>query len=240
MKEIRKLLEAGHIREIQYPEWLANVDLVKKSNGKWRMCVDFTDLNTACPKDSYHLPNIDTLVDKVSGCGLLSFMDAYSGYNHIRMHLEDQDKTAFMGIKANFCYKVMPFGLKNAGATYQIMMDMIFRPMLRRNVEAYVDDMVVTSTTRGRHAQDLQELFDIINKYQLNLNPEKCVFGFKAGKFLGFMLIGRGIETNPDKCLAIINMKSPSCLREAQQLTGRMASLARFLAKSSDKGFPYF
>jgi len=239
-EEIVKLQEAGHIKEIQYPEWLANVVMVKKANGKWRMCVDFTDLNAACPKDSYPLPNIDSLVDRVSGCGLLSFMDAYSGYNQIRMHSEDEDKTAFMGTKANFCYRVMPFGLKNAGATYQRMMDRILQPMLGRNVEAYVDDMVVTSVSGNNHADDLQELFDTINKYQLRLNPEKCVFGVKAGKFLGFMLTERGIEANPDKCMAIINMKSPSCIREVQQLTGRMAALARFLAKSGDKGHPYF
>jgi len=156
------------------------------------------------------------------------------------MHPSDEDKTAFMGIKANFCYKVMPFGLKNAGATYQRMMDKILQPMLGRNVEAYVDDMVVTSAGNGTHALDLQELFDTINKYQLKLNPEKCVFGVKAGKFLGFMLTERGIEANPDKCLAIINMRSPGCMKEVQQLTGRMAALSRFLARSGDKGRPYF
>jgi len=214
--------------------------MVKKTNGKWRMCVDFTDLNAACPKDSYPLPNIDSLVDRVSGCGFLSFMDAYSGYNQIRMHPEDEDKTAFMGTKANFCYRVMPFGLKNVGATYQRMMDTILQPMLGRNVEAYVDDMVVTSTNEKEHSGDLQELFDTINKYHLRLNSEKCVFGVKAKKFLGFMLTERGIEANPDKCATIINMKSPSCVREVQQLTGRMAALARFLAKSGDRGRPYF
>jgi len=103
----------------------------------------------------------------------------------------------------------MPFGLKNAGATYQRMMDMILRPMLGRNVEAYVDDMVVTYANGRGHAQDLQELFDTINKYQLRMNPKKCVFEVKDGKFLGFMLTERGIEASPDKCLAIINMKSP-------------------------------
>jgi len=238
--EIKKLTEAGHIKEIQYPEWLANIVMVKKANGKWRMCVDFTDLNLACPKDSYPIPNRDILVDRVSGCGLLSFMDAYSGYNQIRMHPADEDKTAFMGTKSNFCYKVMPFGLKNAGATYQRMMDRILQPLLGKNVESYVDDMVVTSTGNESHATDMQEIFSTINKYQLKLNPEKCVFGVKAGKFLGFMLTERGIEANPDKCQAIINMKSPSCVKEVQQLTGRMAALSRFLAKSGDKGHPYF
>jgi len=191
-EEVRKLLEAAHIREIQYPTWLANVVMVKKSNGKWRMCVDFTDLNNACPKDSYPLPNIDALVDNASGCALLSFLDAYSGYNQIKMHSLDEDKIAFMGEMANYCYRVMPFGLKNAGATYQRLMDRILVSMLGRNVHAYVDDIVVTSVEEKRHQGDLEELFVTINKYRLKLNPEKCVFGVKAGKFLGFLLTERG------------------------------------------------
>jgi len=92
-EETQKLLSAGHIREIQYPEWPANVVLVKKANGKWRMCVDFTDLNKACLKDSYPLPNIDALVDSASGCKMLSFLDAFSGYNQINMHPRDESKT---------------------------------------------------------------------------------------------------------------------------------------------------
>jgi len=112
--------------------------------------------------------------------------------------------------------------------------------MLDRNVEAYVDDMVVTSISNSNHAQDLQELFNTINKFQLRLNPEKCVFGVKAGKFLSFMLTERGIEANPDKCSAIINMVSPRSVKEVQRLTGRMTSLSRFLSRSGDRGRPYF
>jgi len=111
--ETQKLLTAGHIREIQYPEWLANVVLVRKSSGKWRMCVDFMDLNKDCPKDSYPLPSIDALVDTASGCKLLSFLDAFSGYNQIKMHPMDEEKTAFMTERSCYCYKVMPFGLKD-------------------------------------------------------------------------------------------------------------------------------
>jgi len=123
--ETQKLLAAGHIREIQDPEWLANVVLVNKSNGKWRMCVDFTDLNKACPKNSYPLSSIDALVDSASGCKLLSFLDAFSGYKQIKMHPIDEEKTAFMTERSCYCYKVMPFGLKNAGATYQRLMDKV-------------------------------------------------------------------------------------------------------------------
>ena len=104
-EETQKLLSAGHIREIQYPEWLANVVLGKKGNGKWRMCVDFTDLSKACPKDSYPLPNIDALVDSASGCKMLSFLDAFSGYNQIKMHPRDESKTTFMTETYNYCYR---------------------------------------------------------------------------------------------------------------------------------------
>ena len=144
-EETKKLLSVGHIREIQYPEWLANVVLVKKENGKWRMCVDFTDLNKACPKDLYPLPSIDALVDSALGCKMLSFLDAFSRYNQMKMHPRDECKTAFMTETCYYCYKVMSFGLKNAGATYQRLMDKVLAPMLGRNVQAYVDDMVVTS-----------------------------------------------------------------------------------------------
>ena len=160
--ETQKLLSAGHIREIQYPEWLANVVLVKKANGEWRMCVDFTDLNKACPKDSYPLPSIDALVDSASGSKVLSFLDAFSGYNQIKMHPRDESKTAFMTETCSYCYKVMPFGLKNAGATYQRLMDKVLAPMLGRNVYAYVDDMVVASQNRVQHMADLEELFNTI------------------------------------------------------------------------------
>jgi len=149
------------------------VVLVKKASGKWRMCVDFTDLNKACPKDSYPLPSIDALVDNASGCRLLSFLDAFSGYNQIMMHPRDECKTAFMTELSCFCYKVMPFGLKNAGATYQRLMDRVLAPMLGWNVQAYVDDMVVTSQQKEQHLADLEELFTTIAKYRLKLNPEK-------------------------------------------------------------------
>jgi len=224
--ETQKLIAAGHIKEIQYPEWLANVVLVKKSNGKWRMCVDFTDLNKACPKDSYPLPNIDALVDSAAGCKLLSFLDAFSGYNQIKMHPMDEEKTAFMTERSCYCYKVMPFRLKNAGATYQRLMDKVFAPMLGRNVQAYIDDMVVTSLEKSQHVADLEELFVTIAKYKLKLNPEKCIFDVEAGKFLGFLLTERGIEANPDKCAAILAMRSPATVKEVQQLTGRMAAVS--------------
>jgi len=155
--------------------------------------MDFTNLNKAYPKDSYPLPSIDALVDSASGCRLLSFLDAFSGYNQIRMHPRDECKTTFMTELSCYCYKVMFFGLKNAGATYQRLMDRVLAPMIGRNVQAYVDDMVVTSQVKDQHVVDLEELFTTIAKYRLKLNLEKCVFGVEAGRFLGFLLTERGI-----------------------------------------------
>ena len=141
---------------------------------------------------------------------------------------------------ASYCYKVMPFGLKNAGATYHRLMDMILTPMIGRNVQAYVDDMVITSEEKDQHIVDLEELFTTIVKYNLKLNPKKCVFRMEVGKFVGFLLTERGIEANPDKCATIIGMRRPVSVKEVQQLTGCMAALSRFLSASGDKGYPYF
>ena len=144
-EEVHKLTLTKFIREVYYPDWLANVVIVKKANGKWRMCMDFTDLNKAFPKDSYPLPCINQLVDSTAGHKLLSFMDAFSRYNQIRMDKVDQEKTSFVTSQGLFCYKVIPFGLKNARATYQRLVNHMFRPQIGRNVEVYVDDMLVKS-----------------------------------------------------------------------------------------------
>ncbi|XP_072064486.1 uncharacterized protein [Arachis hypogaea] len=181
LEETQKLLNTGFIKELRYSTWLANVVLmVKKNNGKWRMCVDYTNLNKACPMDAYPLPCIDKLVDSSSGSQCLSFMDAYSGYNQILMHQADQDKTTFITDNGNFCYKFMPFRLKNAGATYQRLMDKIFINQIGRNIEVYVDDMVAKSTHTTNHVNDLTEIFQQLRRYNMKLNPENVPLEYKA------------------------------------------------------------
>jgi hypothetical protein len=162
---VEKLLKARFIREVYYPDWLANVVLVKKSNEKLRVCIDFTDLNKACPKDSFPLSRIDMLVDSMAGHGLLSFMDAFSDYNQISIHLVDQEKATFITDQGIYCYQVMPFGLKNAGATFQRLMNKMFREQIGRNMEVYVDDILVKSILPTDHVGDLQEAFRILKKY---------------------------------------------------------------------------
>ncbi|XP_021864060.2 uncharacterized protein [Spinacia oleracea] len=163
------------------------------------MCVDYTDLNKACPKDSFPLPKIDRLVDSTAGHALMSFMDAYSGFHQIPLWPDDQEKMSFVTEQGLYCYKVIAFGLKNAPATFQRLVNTVFSCQLGRNIEAYIDDMIVKSKQREEHLADLRETFETLRKYQMRLNPKKCVFGVTAGKFLGFLIDERGIEANPDK-----------------------------------------
>ncbi|XP_042942693.1 uncharacterized protein LOC122276864 [Carya illinoinensis] len=195
-EEVERLLAAGFIREAHYPEWLSNIVIVKKANEKWRICVDFIDLNKNCSKDSFPLPRIDAIVDATSGHHMLSFMDAYSGYNQIRMNTVDEEKTSFITDRGLYCYQVMPFGLKNVGATYQRLVNRMFREQIGKSME--------------------------------------------SGKFLGFIVSERGIETSPDKIEAMINMKPLKNLNETQRLVGRVAALGRFIARSTDKCLPFF
>ena len=193
--------------------------MVKKANGKWRVCVDFTDLNKTCLKDSYPLPCINQLVDSTAGHQLLNFMDAFLDYNQIRMDEADQEKISFITNQGLFCYKVMPFGLKNAGATYQRLVNHMFHPQIGRNVEVYVDDMLVKSLDEKKHLDDLQETFDTLRRYNMKLNPSKCAFGVSLGKFLGFMVSQKGIKVNPNKIQAILNMEPPKNVKEVQSFT---------------------
>ena len=240
IEEVDKLLKANFIREVFYLDWLANVVMVKKNTGKWRMCVDFTDLNKACPKDSFPLPRIDQLVDSTVGHKLLTFMDAFSGYNQIMMDESDQEKTSFITSKGLFCYKVMSFGQKNVGATYQRLMNRMFHDQIGRNVEVYVNDMLVKSKEEDDHLGDLRETFETLCKYQMKLNPSKCAFGIYLGKFLGFMVSQRGIEAKLDKIKEILEMQPPKTTKEIQKLMGIVTTLNRFVSRSTEKCLPFF
>ncbi|XP_075481342.1 uncharacterized protein LOC142522058 [Primulina tabacum] len=187
--QIKELLKAGHIREIQFPTWLSNVVLVPKSTGRWRMCVDFHDLNKACPKDHYPMPRIDQL---------------------------------------------------NAGATYQRLMDKVFEKQLGRNVEVYVDDILSKSREGASFISDLEETFATLMHYGIKLNPAKCIFGVKSGKFLGFIVTDRGIEVNQEKVESVLSMPSPRSVKEVQKLTGRIAFLSRFISRSAHRSYPFF
>ncbi|KAL8102849.1 hypothetical protein AgCh_027393 [Apium graveolens] len=214
--------------------------MVKKANGKWRMCIDFTDLNDACPKDCNPLPRIDTLIDATAGHEMLSFMDGFSGYNQIKMHKDDILKVSFITDFGVYCYLVMAFGLKNAGATYQRLVNKIFKDLIGKTMEVYVDDMLVKSLVKTDHITHLREAFEVLRYHKMMLNPTKCAFGVGSGNFLGLMVSKRGIEANPDKIKAILDMEPPKTVKDVRKLTGRVAALGRFISKSGDKCLSFF
>ncbi|KAM2216423.1 hypothetical protein ACFXTI_022907 [Malus domestica] len=243
--EVEKLKGIGFGREVNYPTWVANVVLVKKNPTKesfllqkvlWRMCVDYIYLNKGCLTFTL----IDRLIDFTTGCELLSFMDAYSGYNQILMNLLDQEHTAFTTDRGLYCYKVMPFGLKNAGATYQRLVNSMFVEQIGKSMEVYIDDMLVKSKHADQHITNLSEIFTILKRYRMRLNPNKCAFGVGSGKFLGFMISQRGIEANPEKIKVILDMKEPVTSKDIQSLTGKVAALTRFISKATDICAPFF
>ncbi|GKF08734.1 reverse transcriptase domain-containing protein [Tanacetum coccineum] len=149
--------EAEIIREVHYHDWLSNPVMVKKHDDSWRMCVDFKDLNKACPKDGYPLPEIDWKVESLCGFPFKCFLDAYKGYHQIQMEEEDEEKTTLITNQGIFCYTKMPFGLRNAGATYQRLVDRAFDGQICRNLEVYVDDLVIKSRTEDEVIRDIEE-----------------------------------------------------------------------------------
>jgi hypothetical protein len=165
-RKIAKLLAAGFIKEVIHPEWVANPILVRKKNNEWRMCVDYTDLNKHCPKDHFGLLRIDQVVDSTAGCVLLCFLDCYSGYHQIALKEEDQIKTVFITLFGMYAYKTMSFRLKNAGATYQRAIQMCFADQLHRNVEAYVDDVVIKTRNPDGLIADLEETFSSLRRFR--------------------------------------------------------------------------
>ena len=197
LTEVDNLLRAGFIKEVKYPECLANVMVVLKKGGKWKVCMDYTDLNEACLKESFPLPQIDQIVNALPRHGMLSFLDAFSGYHQIPMHPPDVEKTAFITPYGLYCYNVMPFDLKNARVTYQRLVTEIFRPLMGKTMEVYIDDMLVKSKERPDHTKHLQETFELLHTYGMKLNPLKYAFEVSSSKFLGFMVTQRGIEANP-------------------------------------------
>jgi len=240
-EEVTRLLDIGSIREVKYPDWLANVVVVPKKNNKFRMCIDYKDLNKACPKDSFPLPNTDQMIDATTEHELMHFLDAYSRYNQIKMNPEDQEKTSFITNFGTYCYNVMPFGLKNVGATYQWLVNKKFEKQIGKTMEVYIDDMLVKSLNAGDHLKHLQETFDILRKHNMKLNPEKCAFGVSSEKFLGFPVSQRGIEVNPDKIKAIEDIPNQlSSIKEVQRLKGRLATLSRFISRYLEKCHHFF
>jgi len=238
--EVEKQFNAGFLAVATYPQWVANVVLVLKKDGKVRMCVDYRDLNCVSPKDDFPLPHIDILVDNTTKFSLFSFMDGFSGYNQIKMAPADIEKTTFITPWGTFCYKVMSFGLKNVGATYQRAMVTLFHDMIHKEIEVYVDDMIAKSRSEEEHLINLKKLFERLRKFKLRLNPAKCTFGVRSGKLLGFIVSQRGIEVDPNKVHAILEMPHPRTEKEVRGFMGRLNYIARFISQLTATCEPIF
>jgi hypothetical protein len=204
------------------------------------MCVGYTGLNKAYKNDPFGLPQIDQVVDSTVGCSLLSFLDCYLGYHQIPLKVEDQIKTSFITRFGAFCDTTMPFGLKSVGATYQRGIQWSLYSQHGRNVEAYVDDVVVKAQEEEGLISNLEETFDNLRKFKMKVNPEKCTFGVPSRKLLVFMVSRCGIDPNLEKVSAITKMKPPENLRDVQKLTGCMAVLSKLISRLGIRGLPYF
>ncbi|WJX84314.1 hypothetical protein P8452_66903 [Trifolium repens] len=239
--EIERLLKCKFIRTARYVEWLANIVPVIKKNGSLRVCIDFRDLNNVTPKDEYAMPVAEMLVDSAAGHEYLSMLDGYSGYNQIFIAEDDIPKTAFRcpGALGTYEWVVMPFGLKNAGATYQREMNSIFHDFIEVFMKIYIDDIVVKSSSSDNHLNHLRRSFERMRKCGLKMNPLKCAFCVRAGDFLGFVVHKKGIEINQNKTKAIMETKSPATKKQLQSLLGKINFLRRFISNLSGKAHPF-
>jgi hypothetical protein len=204
------------------------------------MCVDYTSLNKACPKEPFSLPRIDQVVDLTAGCELLSFLDAYSGYHHIPLAETDQPATMLITPFGCFCYVKMSFGLKNAGPTYQWCMQSCFKGQIGCNLEVYVDDIVVKTRRGDSVTLNLEETFSNLWHFNIRLNPEKCTFGVPRGKLLGYIITKCVIEANLDKISGIAEISQVRNVKDVQRLMGFIAALSRFVSHLGEHGLPLY
>ncbi|XP_027158039.1 uncharacterized protein LOC113759663, partial [Coffea eugenioides] len=239
-EQIEKQLKTNIIIVSHYPIWLSNPVPVPKKSGEVRVCIDYRDLNKASPKDDFPLPNIHILLDNTAGHEIETFCDCFAGYHQILMAEEDREKTAFITPWGTFCYRVMPFGLKNAGATYQRTMTTLFHDMIHREMEVYVDDIIIKSKRAEDHLVDLKKLFERLRKYNLKLNPAKCAFGAPAGKLLGFIVSKKGIEIDSAKIKAIRDMPVPKTQKDVKSFLGKINFIGRFIGQLTATCEPLF
>jgi hypothetical protein len=240
-KEVERLIEANFIRPCRNVEWISNIVIVYKKNGKMRVCINFRDVNRVTPMDGYPMLVADLLVDAAAGHKVISFMDDNSGHNQIFMAIEDVSKIAFRcpGHIGLFEWIFMTFGLKNADATYQRAMNYIFHELIGKIVEIYIDDVMIKSLDHQSHLDDVRKTLECTRKHGLKMNPNKCAFGVSAGEFLGFLVHEGGIEVGNKSMKAIDEVVPPTNLKELQSLLGKINFVRRFISNLSQKVLPF-
>ena len=227
-EEIDKLLKAGFIYEIEHTDWVSPIVIVLKKNGKIRVCVNYKKVNAATKRDNYPLPYTEHMLERVARKEAYSFLDGFSGYNQVQVHSNDRHKTAFATEWGVFAYIVMPFGLTNAPATFQQLMCAIFKDMLRKWLEVFVEDLCVHSNWE-EHLEKLRLIFERYRKYGLSLNPLKCQFWVKHGCILGHIVSRNGIATDFSKVRVIVDLPPPVNFKGVQCFLGHTGYYRRFV-----------
>eukprot|EP00253_Pinus_taeda_P011949 PITA_11949 len=202
--------------------------LVRKKNGDIRICIDFRNLNKASLKDNFPLPTMEQILQSVAGSELMFFLDGFSGYNQILVHPDDQLKTTFRTKWGTYAYQKMPFGLINAGATFQRAMDITFKGLIDRTVVSYLDDITVFSKERSNHLHDLNQIFQRCKRYGISLNPKKSFFALDQGKLPGFIVSKDDIYIDPDRIKEISEIPFPHNYKSMQSFLGQINFVKRF------------
>jgi len=228
-QEVQKMFQAGIIAPIRFSDWISNLVPTRKKTGEIRLCVDLRNLNQVSLKDNYPLPKMDHILQRVVGASRISLLDGFSGFNQILVHPDDQDKTAFTTPWGTFKYVKMPFGLKNAGATFQRAMDIAFAKEIHDFLVIYLDDLTPFSKSDQEHLSHLRQIFLKCRKFGISLNPKKSIFGLEEGKLLGHIISKDGIRIDPDRIQAIQHMPHPRNIKELQAFLGKINFLRRFI-----------
>lgn len=234
-KEVKKLFEAKIILAIRHSHWLANMVPVRKKNGEIRISIDFRNLNRVSLKDNYPVPKMDHILQKVVGSQRISMLDGFSGYNQVLVHPDDQEKTTFTTPWGTFMYSKMPFGLMNAGVTFQRAMDIAFSEEKDKFVVVYLDDITVFSKSDEKHLEHLEMIFLKCMKFGISLNPKKSHFSLEEGKLLGHRISKYGIRIDPGRVDAIRQISLPRNKKEVQSFIDKVNFLRRFIIDCAEK-----
>ena len=228
-KEVKNIFDAKIIVPIRFSNWLANMVPVRKKNGEIRICIDFRNLNKASLKDNYPLPKMDLILQNIVGSQRMSMLDGFSGYNQILVHPEDQEKTTFTTPWGTFMYAKMPFGLMNAGVTFQRAMDIAFAEEKDKSVVVYLDDITVFSKREEDHLKHLERILLKCRRFGISLNPTKSIFALTSGKLLGHIISEGGIQIDPNRVNAIQRLDLPRSKKEVQSFLGKVNFVRRFI-----------
>jgi hypothetical protein len=233
-KEVKKLVDAQIIVPLRFSDWVANLVPVRKKSGEIRLCVDFKNLNRSSRKDNYPLPNMEHILQRVTGASRISMIDGFSGYNQIVVMLEDREKMAFTTPWGTFMYAKIPFRMMNAGATFQRAMDIAFIGEKDQFVVIYLDDITIFSRTDKEHCCQLKKVFLKCRRFGLSLNPKKYFFAMKEGKLLGHIVSEEGVRIDPSRVEAIRALSLPISKKEVQPFLGKINFLRRFVSNFAE------